>query len=105
MPNFYRQWATEEAEVEAEQCDEDTGEHASADEKKSRSWLLRDPPKKANTKAHRIQREHSQAWLLEYDLNAQVGQETDALVCALMLEYHHSPDTATPGSHVRRLTC
>lgn len=53
-------------------CDDEGHE-----EKPSSSIMrLMDPPKR---NPHPVKREHSQAWLLEYDLNSQSEQKTDSL--------------------------
>jgi hypothetical protein len=77
MPNFYKEWAEDDDNGE-EDCDDDHDHDGLPADEKAGSWLMRDAPKKKK-KPVPPKRERSQAWLLEYDLNARSGQKTDSL--------------------------
>jgi hypothetical protein len=82
MPNFYKQQEANE-EDSPDQCD-DYRKHQQR--RPTRAWFGEPPkktPKRSKAEPSPVKREFSQARLLEYDLNAQIGEATNVLVRTL----------------------
>jgi hypothetical protein len=102
MPNFYKQHVSQDKDS-ANEC----GDYEKHKEPKtSRAWFGEPPKKSPKRSPNPIKREFSQARLLEYDLNAQTGQETNVLVrIAYQLEPMASSLSTMTGGYVCGSSC